>query len=324
MIRHLLFTLLLLVIDPTVTLAQEAGDLTGEVVEVRDDHGVRIDLDGDWLPNVGDAVRIRFRDEVPGAGVVVLDGTWTISEVGEADAWAMPEGETARPQVGQLALIASDTPRPAVTDASSSSNDDPPPPTEEVSPVSADVPERPAQRRGRRIIDRRRYFALATGASLLSVGESLHGNIGEDQPYSYGLHTFGGILLTRSVAVGGMIRWTGATTPGGFTGTLYVHEIVYGPGLTLYVGPTPGNVPGDVSFFANGAYAFIDISTENLAGPPGEADERYTGAHFGGGLIVTIRRGMGVYLMGTYTTPVEESPFERGPFEVGVGMSIFL
>lgn len=336
--RFFLALLILLLLFPApsgVAAPSRADDITGEIVEVRDDHSVRIRIEGDWLPQVGDPVMIRFRDEVPGVGVVMLDGAWSVREV-EADAvWARPDGETARPQVGQLAIITSEHPRPR-TVASTPGSEAKAPPEEEVTPVSADVPEPPKRRQGRRIIDRRRYFTLSAGGALVPLGESLGSNFADGQAMSVRLLTFGGLLPLRNLVVGGLISMTAGTRtftrtfPGNVLPpveeTVTVREIVRGPGLIYYIGGSPGNVAGETSFFVSAYYLYIDIeNAENAIDTV-----TINGSQFGAGLIYNLRRTLALYVQGTYTTGYFDEDdeelnvaFDRNPFEIGIGTSIF-
>lgn len=331
----LLMTSVLLAAPTGVAAPPGIDDITGEVVEVRDDHSVRIRIEGDWLPQVGDPVKIRFRDEVPGVGIVMLDGEWAVREV-EADAvWARPDGETARPQVGQLAIISSERPRPR-TAASVPAPAPEAPPEEEVTPVSADVPEPPERRQGRRIIDRRRYFTLSAGGALVPLGESLGSNFADGQTMSLRLLTFGGLMPLRNLVVGGVISMTSGTRtftrtfPGDILTpteeTITVQEIVRGPGLIYYIGGSPGNVAGETSFFVSAYYLYIDIeNAENAIDTV-----TINGSQFGAGMIYNLRRTLALYVQGTYTTGYFDEDdeelsvaFDRNPFELGIGTSIF-
>ena len=333
----LLIVVLLLAAEPTVATTLGIDEITGEVIQVRDDHSVQIRIDGAWLPNVGDPVRLRFRDEVPGVGVVMLDGAWTVSEVGDVDVWATPDGETARPQVGQIAIITSEAPRPrtAADDPDSPESEVEAPTEEEVTPVRADVPDPQPRRRSRRVIDRRRYFTLSAGGALVPLGESLGGNISDDQTMSFRLLTFGGLMPIRNLVLGGIISMTSGTRtyttnllPGSppVERTVTVQEIVRGPGLIYYIGGSPGNVAGETSFFVSAYYLYIDIeNAENATGTV-----TINGSQFGAGLIYNLRRTLALYVQGTYTTGYYDeddeelaSAFDRKPFEVGVGTSIF-
>jgi hypothetical protein len=85
--------------------APEPVELRGQVIEVTGGE-VRIQVEGDQLPQVGDPVRITFR--IPG-GPEVNVGTGTVSRVSGEDVWATATGS---PQRGQLATIPSANPSP--------------------------------------------------------------------------------------------------------------------------------------------------------------------------------------------------------------------
>jgi hypothetical protein len=81
----------------------EAVELAGQVVEVTGG-AVRIQVGGEQLPRVGDAVRISFR--IPG-GPEVRVGTGTVNRVSGDEVWVTVTGT---PQRGQLATISSASP----------------------------------------------------------------------------------------------------------------------------------------------------------------------------------------------------------------------
>lgn len=84
-----------------------AAELKGKVVGVADKE-VRIAVEGDLLPQVGDEVVLSF--EIPGLQAVRV-GTWKVSRIeGETVAATLVEA-TGTPAVDQLATIASPNPQ---------------------------------------------------------------------------------------------------------------------------------------------------------------------------------------------------------------------
>jgi len=79
-----------------------AEELTGTVTLVRD-KVAHVQLGSEWLPQIEDAVTISF--DVPGVGLVPLQGTWKVAEVGVTVVVVHPEGEVTQPQKGQTVSI---------------------------------------------------------------------------------------------------------------------------------------------------------------------------------------------------------------------------
>jgi hypothetical protein len=86
--------------------AASAGDLKGKVVGVSE-RQVRIVVEGDYLPQVGDEVRISFR--VPGGPELPI-GTWKVSKVEPDFVEAEVVTATGKPAVEQIATIISPAP----------------------------------------------------------------------------------------------------------------------------------------------------------------------------------------------------------------------
>lgn len=71
---------------------------------------MEIELEGDLLPNLDDRVQIGF--EVPGEGLVPIEGTWVVSDVRGERVHAKPSGDVSgRPTPGMVATIHSESPR---------------------------------------------------------------------------------------------------------------------------------------------------------------------------------------------------------------------
>ncbi len=89
--------------------ASRAEELSGKVVRVVDTT-VHIALEGDLLPNPGDPVRLGF--DVPGVGIVHLEGTWSVTEVTDEHVVAVLQGRASgEPARHHLATIDSARPR---------------------------------------------------------------------------------------------------------------------------------------------------------------------------------------------------------------------
>lgn len=90
-------------IGPAATAAVE---IAGTVVAVTG-NDVRLKIEGDELPRIGDEVRISFR--IPG-GPALKVGTWRVSDVSEEAITATLVEATGRPAVDQIAVISSVNP----------------------------------------------------------------------------------------------------------------------------------------------------------------------------------------------------------------------
>jgi hypothetical protein len=86
--------------------AASAGDLKGKVVGVSE-RQVRMVVEGDYLPQVGDEVKISFR--VPGGPELPI-GTWKVSKVEPDFVEAEVVTATGKPAVDQIATIISPAP----------------------------------------------------------------------------------------------------------------------------------------------------------------------------------------------------------------------
>jgi hypothetical protein len=103
--------LCIIILFATVALVAAGGpaaavELKGQVVEVTG-RDVRIEVEGDLLPRVGDPVRIAFR--IPG-GPEVTVGQWRVSAVGVDGIRGTVAEATGTPAVGQLVTITSENP----------------------------------------------------------------------------------------------------------------------------------------------------------------------------------------------------------------------
>lgn len=110
-------SLLRLVAALWLLLASAAGaaELKGKVIGVSD-RQVRIAIESDYLPQLGDEVTISF--QLPG-GPLVRVGTWKVSEVRPEFVEATLVEATGRPAVDQIATIVSPNPtRRAMTSGS--------------------------------------------------------------------------------------------------------------------------------------------------------------------------------------------------------------
>jgi len=83
-------------------------ELLGKVVSVEGKQ-VDIQVEGEWLPQMGDQVSIGF--EVPPIGFVALRGKWAISSINATTVTADPQGETKQPQLEQLVKIQTENPQ---------------------------------------------------------------------------------------------------------------------------------------------------------------------------------------------------------------------
>lgn len=92
-------------------LGDPAAPVLKGKVESVDGTTVRIRLDADASPRKGDSVEIA--DEVPGIGLVPLDGTWQVARVEGRVVIAEPVGEpAAKPRAGYVVTIPTKPPKP--------------------------------------------------------------------------------------------------------------------------------------------------------------------------------------------------------------------
>lgn len=295
-------------------LSAQATELPGDVTEVLD-RTVRIRMGGELLPRVGDVVRIRFRDPVPGVGLTFLRGTWRVSEVRADYVSAVPAEEGAEPQIGQVAVISSHSPqeRSAVEAAV---------PADAKGPAGGEVAAVARERgTGKTVtIDRRRWISISAGSRLVGMNNPVFRNFETEQTYRPGLTAAAGIHVLSRLAVGGYLGMVGAegTNPDGLTQS--VEEIYKGLGATLYVG-TPGNVAGDLFGFVQGARVWYDI---HYGGAGGDPEATGTGTMAGAGLILTLRRSLGAYVAGHWFTSEFDEPgiFHRSQLEMSAGLTV--
>lgn len=82
--------------------------IKGKVVEVEGSR-IKITYESNLAPTEGD--KVELADEIPGAGVIPVEGTWKIVEVSRDFAWAEAEGGAGTPAPDYLAIILSPHPR---------------------------------------------------------------------------------------------------------------------------------------------------------------------------------------------------------------------
>jgi hypothetical protein len=83
-------------------------------------------------------------------------------------------------------------------------------------------------------------------------------------------------------------------------------------------------VPGDVHTFVQGGLTWFDV---HYGGASGDPDVTGTGFFAGGGLMVTIRRGFGLYFSGRFLGPTYDAThtvFKRIPVEIGAGATVIM
>lgn len=88
--------------------ASLAAELRGRVVAISG-HQVRLSIDGELLPQIGDEVTLAF--QVPN-GPLLSVGTWSVSRVDGDAVTATQVRATGAPSVGQIATIVSPNPVP--------------------------------------------------------------------------------------------------------------------------------------------------------------------------------------------------------------------
>ena len=102
-------TLSLLLVALPVCDVLHAAELKGTVVEVAGTT-VKIRLEGEKLPSVGDKVQIG--SDVPGVGFVAVEGTWRVSQADGQVIVATPDGAAAgKPTPGMAARVDSAAPQ---------------------------------------------------------------------------------------------------------------------------------------------------------------------------------------------------------------------
>jgi len=308
--------LLQALLTPSALKAQT--EIPGTVTGV-EDRNVTIRIPGDLLPREGDTVRLRFRDPVEGVGLVFLDGSWEVSVVRRDEVLARPRGETARPQVGLVALISSENPQTKADFA-----EIPPPAArpvqrEEEPAVAAVVRDRSDSDVQR--IERRRWVTISAGGGVVAMRSPAFFDYEADSEIRPRLSASVGIFLLPNLSVGGFLGATSVdgTNPSG--GTQSAQEIYKVVGATLYLG-TPGNVPGDTHPFLQGGYAMYDV---HYGGASGDPEVTGTGFFGGAGILHTIRRTFGLYVAGHFlSASYDESHtvFDRVTAEVNAGATI--
>lgn len=90
--------------------AVSADELKGRIASVAGSR-IHIRLDGDLLPQPGDPVAVQ--EEVPGVGLLPLQGQWKVTVVAKEEVSAEPVGEASQPQEGQIVVITSAHPQTA-------------------------------------------------------------------------------------------------------------------------------------------------------------------------------------------------------------------
>ena len=322
--RKPMLRMLALLIAPSLLLfAPGPGtaqtEIPGSVTSVSGDT-VTIQVPGTILPRAGDEVRLRFRDPVPGAGLVFLEGSWRVDAVRREEVDAVPAGDVAQPQEGLVAVILSEHPQskadftPAVAPRT-----EPDVQRAEEPAVAAEVRRRDDSDVER--IDRRRWFTISAGAGAVGVQSPTFYDYEPDGEIRPRLAASAGLMLLPNLALSGYLGAVSVdgTDPDGNTQS--AQEIYKGLGATLYFG-TPGNVPGDVYPFIQGGLVWYDV---HYGGADSEPEVTGTGFFGGAGVIFTIRRGMGLYLAGQYFgSSYDESHtvFDRVPAEVSAGATI--
>jgi hypothetical protein len=312
-------TLLAGLLAPAALGAQT--EIPGTVIAV-DGFNVTIQIPGDLLPRQGDEVRLRFRDPVEGAGLVFLDGTWEVTVVRRDDVVATPRGQTARPQEGLVALITSNDPQtkdalapePPVTPPSRAQ-----PPAEPA--VAATVRDRDAS--GVERIDRRRWLTISAGAGLVGLQSPTFYDFEPAAEIRPALNASVGLHLLPNLALSGYLGAVSVDGEDPDGNTDSAAEIYKALGATLYFG-TPGNVPGDVHTFVQGGLTWFDV---HYGGASGDPDVTGTGFFAGGGLMVTLRRGFGLYFSGRFLGPTYDAThtvFQRIPVELGLGATVIM
>ncbi len=293
-------------------------EIPGTVTSVSGDT-VTIHLPGEILPRVGDEVRLRFRDPVPGAGLVFLEGSWEVSVVRRDEVNAAPKGETAEPQEGLVAVITSRNPQEKTDFTEPGARPEPAvQPTEEPA-VAADVRRRDDSDVER--IDRRRWFTISAGAGLVGIQSPAFYDYDPDSEIRPRLTASAGVMLLPNLALSGYLGAVSVDGTASDGGTQSAQEIYKALGATFYFG-TPGNVPGDLHTFVQGGLTWYDVHYGGAGGDP-----EVTGSGFfgGAGVILTIRRGVGIYAAGHYfAASYDESHtvFDRMPAEVSAGATI--
>ncbi len=104
-VQYCLFCAILLF---SISSSVFAAELNGTVVKTTG-KTVDIQLEGDLIPQKGDAVTISF--DVPGVGPIPLKGTWHVSKIGKRIITAEPDGDTAQPKKDQNATIQCENPQ---------------------------------------------------------------------------------------------------------------------------------------------------------------------------------------------------------------------
>jgi hypothetical protein len=306
-------------------------EIAGTVTAV-DGRAVTIQIPGDLLPREGDAVRLRFRDPIEGAGLVFLEGTWAVSAVRRDEVEATPQGETAQPQNGLVAVIASESPQskadvqaPAAPPAPAARPNPAAPPPVEEAPVTAVV--RQADDSDVQRIDRRRWVSVTAGASAVGF-QSPAFQTPNSGPYDVAssvrprITASFGLFLLPNLAVSGYLGSVKVDADVEDSIKPSAQEIYKALGATLYVG-TSGNVPGDITPFLQGGYAWYDIKYNG----GNDADVTGTGFFLGAGAVLTIKREFGLYIAGQFFNSSfdEDFPvFDRQPFEINAGAQITL
>jgi len=313
-----LLSLLLVLLSVPGTAAQT--EIPGTVTAV-DGRKVTIQIPGDLLPRTGDEVRLRFRDPVPGAGLVFLEGTWEVSVVRRDEVEAAPGDQAAEPQEGLVAVILSEDPQ-----SKEAFTPEPEPEPEEMAPrpeepaVAARVRDRDDSDVEK--IDRRRYFTISAGASLVGFQSPAFLDYEPDAEVGPRLTAAAGLNLLPNLAVSGHlgVLSVNGTSPDEAR-TQSAQEIYKALGATLYFS-TPGNVPGDLTPFVQGGYAWYDV---HYGGADSSPEVTGTGVFGGGGLLFTIRRGFGLFVAGQVlqaSYDEEGTVLERSPAELNAGATV--
>ena len=319
----MLRTLTLLIVPWILLLAPEPGaaqtEIPGTVTSVSGD-AVTIQVPGTLLPRAGDGVRLRFRDPVPGAGLVFLEGNWRVNTVRRDEVDAVPMGDVAQPQEGLVAVILSDDPQAKddFTPAVAPRSEPVARPTEEP-PVAADVRRRDDSDVER--IDRRRWFTISAGAGAVGLQSPAFYDYEPDSEIRPRFTASAGLMLLPNLALSGYLGAVSVDGSDPDGGTQSAQEIYKAVGATFYFG-TPGNVPGDVYPFIQGGLTWYDV---HYGGADSEPEVTGTGFFGGAGVIFTIRRGFGIYAAGHYSgSSYDESHtvFDRIPAEVSAGATV--
>lgn len=319
-LRYVLPALALLAACTATAAAQT--EIPGTVTAV-DGHGVVIAVSGEMLPRVGDPVRIRFRDPVPGVGLVYLDGGWRVSEVRRDEVDATPRGDTGQPQIGMVALITSPAPQSKAEFEAAQEPDQPERPAAEPleeEPVAAYVREREDEP----LVDRRHWVYVDWGMDLFGVQEPFHRDWESDQPFWGAMHAALGVFVLPTLVVNGAATATNipATAPP-HDESENVAALIKTLGATFYFG-NPGIVPGDLHPFVQAGLAWYDIYRDDLQG---EMETTGTGNYVGAGLVWTRHLRLGLYVAAQlHTAEFDESypVFDLSSPRVSVGFVGFI